>query len=204
MDYSAKYLFQNNKINISSDDIYYFINYFQWNKVKDLPKDDQKRLNCIRILNFKKGDRECYAYFAKCLKAHLPDLGNGEWLICSIPGHDQIHASPNNMDNFIKYVTLPNNIHPVIGLIIRSKAMLEKHGSNYGLRTVEKDLDSFKIGNTRDIKQKNIIVLDDITTSGCSLTAAKRFLKSKGANKIVCIALGKTIEDYGGSTDFFF
>lgn len=197
MDYSAKYLSKNDKIDINSDDIYYFLNYYQWNKVKDLPRDNQKRVNSSRILNFKNGERDNFAYFSKCFTSHINDFGNEEWILCSIPGHAQTSASMNHMDYFLKYMYLPNNMFPTVGLIIRGKAMLEKHGENYGSRTVQKDLDSFKIGNTRDIKGKNIIIFDDITTSGCSLVAARQFLKARGANKIVCIALGKTVEDYG-------
>ena len=82
--------------------------------------------------------------------------------------------------------------------------MLEKHGANYGERTVQKDIDSFKIGNTRNIQGQNIIIFDDITTSGCSLVAARQFLKARGAKKVVCIALGKTAEDYGYYDDLPF
>ena len=204
MDYLAKYLSANDKIDINSSDLYYFVNYYQWNKVKDLPKTDRKYLNTTRILNFKKGYKDCYGYFAKCFISHIKDFGNEEWILCSVPGHAQTSASPNHMDNFFKYLYLPNNMHPTIGLIIRGKVMLEKHGANYGKRTVQKDIDSFKIGNARNIQGQNIIIFDDITTSGCSLVASRQFLMDRGAKKVVCIALGKTVEDYDYYEDFLF
>ena len=74
--------------------------------------------------------------------------------------------------------------------------MEEKHGLSYGERTPQKDYDSFKLRNNFDIKGKNIIIFDDITTSGSSLVAARRFLKDNGANIVVCIALGKTVDYY--------
>ncbi len=39
------------------------------------------------------------------------------------------------------------------------------------------------------IKDKNIILLDDVTTSGATFTEAKRALKQAGARKILCVAV---------------
>ena len=205
MDYPTKYLANNEKININSQEIYYFVNYYPKAKVEKFSDTDKRKNYSKLIWNLKNGNMESYPYFRSCILAHIENLGNEEWIVCSIPGHDQTSAKSNHMDLFLKKIFWPQNIHPVSGLIIRNKAMLEKHGTNYGSRTVEKDLDSYKIGNTRNIKGQNIIIFDDIVTSGCSLIAARRFLIKQGAKRVVLVALGKTVEDgYGRNLDWLF
>ena len=193
MDYPTKYLGKNDKIDVSSRDIYYFSNYYQSSKVETMSPTDKRRESTERIWKLKRRDRDAYPFFAKCVSAHVKDLGNEEWLACTIPGHDQIYASENPMDTFLKYVYLPGNIHPVIGLIIRKEAMPKKHGETYGDRTPDKDYESYKIGNTRNIKGQNIIIFDDIVTSGSSLIAARRFLEKNGAKRVAMFAIGKTV-----------
>ena len=70
--------------------------------------------------------------------------------------------------------------------------MKAKHSSDYGERNLEKDLQSYKIGINYNVRGKNVIVLDDITTSGYTFMAAHKFLTELGAKKVVCIAFGKT------------
>lgn len=199
MEYPTKYLTKGTKIDINDErTIYYFTNYYQLDKVKDLPTDNPKRQCSERLYSLaKKGYQDYYAYFASCIMSHFRDFDGYDWSVCTVPGHAQTQKISNNMDKFLSRVCFPQNIKPVVGTIIRIKEMPKKHGSDYGPRTVEKDLDSFT-GDTRNIIDRNFIIFDDITTSGSSLEAARKFLKRRGANKVVCIALGKTVDDYYG------
>ena len=47
----------------------------------------------------------------------------------------------------------------------------------------------FAIKNKEKIKNKNIILLDDVTTTGATLREAKKVLRRYGAKKIICITL---------------
>ena len=207
MEYPTKRLAKDVVADVNDDKvIYYFTNYYQWEKVKDLPEDDPKRLCSERIYSVsKRGFRTYYGYFVKCIMPHFKDFDGSDWLVCTVPGHAQTQKTSNNMDLFLSNVYFPKNIKPVVGTIVRNKVMPEKHGKEYGSRTVEKDLDTFT-GDTRNIIDRNFIIFDDITTSGSSLEAARRFLKRRGANKVVCIALGKTVEDgyYGRDISYLF
>ena len=204
MEFDARYLSKDTKIDINANCIYYFYSYRKWADVKDLPKTDSKRINAARILNFKNGSNDDYGWFKKCISNHLSEFAGDKWLVCSIPGHDQTLPIANHMDKFLEYCKFPNNMFVVPCLLTRSKEMPQKHGDSYGERTIQKDLDSFKLRNGYDLKGKNIIIFDDITTSGCSLMAARKYFRNFGANKVVCIALGKTVDNYGGNLDWLF
>ena len=49
--------------------------------------------------------------------------------------------------------------------------------------------DCFEAKNPADIKRRNIIILDDITTTGATLSEAKKTLRVAGANQIFCVTL---------------
>ena len=61
-----------------------------------------------------------------------------------------------------------------------------------GNRDYAKELASLGITNTELIKGRTILLLDDVTTEGTSLKAAKELLLSHGAKQVIPFALGKT------------
>lgn len=48
---------------------------------------------------------------------------------------------------------------------------------------------SFVVKNPEKIKNKNIILIDDVTTTGATLREAKKILKQAGAKKIIAFAI---------------
>jgi len=49
--------------------------------------------------------------------------------------------------------------------------------------------DSFSVKNPEIIKNKNIILIDDVLTTGATLTEAKKILKSFGAKKVIAFTV---------------
>jgi len=50
---------------------------------------------------------------------------------------------------------------------------------------------AFEVKNAEIIKNKNIILIDDITTTGATLNEAKRILKAAGAKKVIGLVVAK-------------
>ena len=45
-----------------------------------------------------------------------------------------------------------------------------------------------------DIKGRTVVIIDDVVTTGASLSACARAIKSLGAKKIICLSVTKTFE----------
>ena len=52
-------------------------------------------------------------------------------------------------------------------------------------------IDCFKIKNSESIKGKNIILIDDVFTSGATITEAAKILKQNGCRKIIALVIAK-------------
>ena len=53
-------------------------------------------------------------------------------------------------------------------------------------------MDSFYIGSKQELIGKNILIIDDVITSGATLDACARVLKEGGANKVFCATFAST------------
>ena len=195
MKFKTQYLTKEAVITYNKEIVYYLLTYRKLIDVLNLPDDDIRKINTLRIISFKNGETTYHEYFKRCIYNHLDLFTYGDWILISIPSHDQLTIDKNNMDLFLSRLNLPNNIHYVQGLLIRKEPQLPKHLGEYGERNISKDINSYKLGTTLDIRNKNIIVIDDIVTSGCSLIGAKRYLQMCGANIVITIAIGKRVYD---------
>ncbi len=72
---------------------------------------------------------------------------------------------------------------------------IKETGSQVEIKDREKRLKNlegaFKIRNAEIIKNKKIILIDDITTTGATLSEAKKVLKQAGAKKVIGLAVAK-------------
>ena len=64
--------------------------------------------------------------------------------------------------------------------------------SQGGNRNIDVHLNSIQVVNSYLIQNKNVLLLDDVTTTGNSLNACRKLLREAGAKKILCLALAKT------------
>lgn len=62
-----------------------------------------------------------------------------------------------------------------------------------GPRSIEVHLGSIRVDNAELIKDREVLLLDDVSTSGSSLEACRRLLLEAGAAAVKCAVLGKTV-----------
>ena len=69
------------------------------------------------------------------------------------------------------------------------------------MRDLQEEIRSLTVRNENIIKDQQVLLMDDITTTGTSLKAEKYALEQSGAKIVALLALGKTIKTQtnGGS-----
>lgn len=148
-----------------------------------------------KILSFKGGDERAIDFFATEMIAamdvyyagHMDYLSN--MLVCIMPSHEKGKYSPG-LVTLARRISGKYGMKCTIFLIQRTKTHERK--SQGGNRDIDVMLDSLSINPAIDIKGKNILVLDDVTTSGNSINAVRKLLKDNGAGQIIPQTLGRT------------
>lgn len=68
--------------------------------------------------------------------------------------------------------------------------------ANGGPRSADLEKETIEAINVHEFRGKNILLFDDVTTTGTSLKSCKEILKENGAKGVACFALGKTVNHY--------
>ena len=118
-----------------------------------------------------------------------PNIENA--VLCLVPGHSKNSFNPN-MKEIIANLCEILGIENGSKILSRFKEVSEAHKTKGIVRNKDTHLESIRITDSKLISGKNIILLDDVTTSGSSLLACKEILMRNGATKVDCVALGKT------------
>lgn len=150
---------------------------------RNIVHDDYSKL----IIKLKNQDINAIFYFT----AQLRDLlnYNEEYVICVIPSSKKGLAD-SGIRTIAKRLCKP----PVIDgtdVIIRNRTVESNHTANQK-RNLELELSTLTIVNEDIIKDKQILLLDDVATRGISLDAGRQKLKEVGAVLVAAIALGHT------------
>jgi hypoxanthine phosphoribosyltransferase len=134
--------------------------------------------------------------FADCISSNLQGDFDG---IVVVPPHQ------NGKDNsgiriLAQKVVDKMKLIDATSCLIRHKTI--NRLSTGGNRSPETHLQSIKVVNQEVIKGKNLLLLDDVSTTGNSLNACQKLLESAGAKSVKCLVLGKTTR-YEEDLDFF-
>lgn len=136
------------------------------------------------ILALKSHQPQAIEYFTKLLKKVLPNSLS----LCAVPGHD-----PGNPDTglikCLKEILRESAFDSEISNLYR-KYRVPK--SAYGLKDKEKTLKSVGLRVPDNVKNKNIILVDDVVTTGNTMSSCRDILKNAGARKVFCMALSRT------------
>jgi ComF family protein len=133
-----------------------------------------------------------FLYYEKALKPVInPDEKN--WLIAYIP----LHRKRKRWRGFNQAEILAKRFSQKTGLPL-IKALVRKTFKTPQMEIANKKLrfenvrNSFQIITREKIKNKNLILIDDIAASGATLIEAARILKKSGSRKIFGLVLARS------------
>lgn len=140
------------------------------------------------IRDLKNGDSLAIKNFFDCIHSNL--AANDFDCILVVPPH---HSCNNKSGIKLLAQKLAN-----VKDLIDATSCLIRHTtidrlSTGGNRNLENHLQSIKILNQEVIQGKDVLLFDDISTTGNSLKACKKLLKDAGVKTVKCFVLGKTI-----------
>ena len=186
------------------DGIIYYITKYYKKAIKEEHQGEKKYLDNYNafIDGIKHRNYHRYSESAKfhIFIANFLKRFNGEWYICTAPGHEKSDNRSNGVYNILKNYVYLRKIFVLDNQILYRKSSVVKRTSIKGSRDeyYDEDIKTIGIGEHFNPKGKKIIIFDDITTSGGTLLACKQVLKDAGAESVICCAIGKTeSENYG-------
>lgn len=169
------------------------LNNMRWHLIKYYPYwlpdgtvNPEFRANgCGRILDLKQNQVSAINYFYQIIDGYL-DKG---FPICVVPSSDKekIRTGVRELAGKLSANGRIDATNCLVRIYTIPKA------ATGGPRNKQVHLNSIKVVNTSLIKGKDVLLLDDITTSGSSLYACEELLLNAGANRVVKLALGQTV-----------
>ena len=129
-------------------------------------------------------------YIAKCLACFMRDraesvISDKIDYVCYVPvtNDRRQERGYNQSEEIAKEFSRLTNIKLYQNLFIKIKETVDQTRLNREERT--KNLkDAFFIQDNADVKNKNLIIIDDVITTGATLNALAKILKKKGANVV--------------------
>lgn len=147
----------------------------EWNK----PTDG-------KILDVKEGKERGINHFTPLLE---DILSRNDYVICVIPSHE-VGTKPSGIRSIAERLC----IHPVIdGTKVLYRIIEVPKKTDGGNRDFDLEYRSLEVQNEKLIRNKQVLLLDDVSTSGVSLNAGKKVLEEAGADLVFQFALGKTV-----------
>lgn len=147
------------------------------------------------ILDVKNNKEPAIQYFTERLYSILSH--DTEYVICVMPNHKKGRCTSGMISIAKRLCKSP--IIDGTDFIVRKNTIPEKH--KRGFRepdplTLIQEIESLVIENADIIKGKQVLLLDDVATTGTSLKAGRYKLKEAGADLVAAIVLGHTHKGY--------
>ena len=137
-----------------------------------------------RILDLKRQDRDAMNYYYKALSKIIPQ----DSYVCNVP------PSRKNDVSGLMRILLEMDRRGKIQYCecLRRKEDREKKAYG-GSRNIETDLATISFVDKYNVKKKNIILVDDVCTTGASLAACKKILLDNKVKSVDCFVLAQTV-----------
>lgn len=149
------------------------------------PKSSGKHDQYSRmILDFKKGRPDSVRHFEEQLRAEIPDFCT----LVVFPGHDPAHpVCP--LHGVVERICCDNPTLRDASRSLRRTHYRQK--SAYG-NHFESHLHTLGVFQKERIVSQNVLLLDDVSTTGNSIAAGRQLLLEAGASSVSALTLAKT------------
>ncbi len=139
-----------------------------------------------RIFDFKENSQKVVEAFA----AIIDPLLASDFSVCVVPSHEAMKTT-GPLYNLARILCAKNNRVNATGCLVRNKTIQKlSHGGN---RDISTHLNSIIPMQTTLISGKRVLLLDDVSTTGNSLTACRTILVRAGAAGVWSLALAQTV-----------
>jgi predicted amidophosphoribosyltransferase len=128
-------------------------------------------------------------FFFLITQCYLSGLVHQVDWITVYPGHEAGSSNPT-LDKWSSLIQSTLNRQFKRDLLHRHTTASK---SQYGNRAIHEQLSTLRVNPTysEDIGGKSVLVIDDFTTSGMSMEAARQLLYQAGASEVYCVAVAK-------------
>lgn len=183
---------------IQDGDIVYLCEYIPYNR--DPENTDKRSMDFV--LSFKK--KEDVAISLAC-DMIVPNLGK-DFAIAVVPSskvENNYNSASHQLASIILEKLPKSNITDASRCLYRHTDMPAQHQQS-GKRDPSILLQTLEVHNPENVRGKDVLVLDDLTTSGNSINTASYLLKQAGAQRVVGLVIGKTVQEENLECGFIF
>lgn len=167
-------------------DLFYFIHYIASRNNTDNFDERSK----IFLINFKNGYNDTVQSVFEQLNPHL---NNASFAVCAVPPHNaywQGNDGPHKLARkIVQSISAENKqVIDATDCVVRTKnAKPRKLGDDIEFK------DTLIINNIDKIKDKDILLIDDVYTTGKTIGYIENLLKANGAGKVIKFVVCKTL-----------
>jgi len=156
-----------------------------WISKRDKEKNPDFDSWSAYILEMKRDSKDAIQFFYNKLE---PILGVG-FAISVVPSHDP-RKTLSGLRSLAQRVAANGRIDATSCLVRHTKIPKLSYG---GDRSIDLHIQSIRVINHDLIRDREVLLLDDVSTTGNSLKACRKLLLESGAKEVQCMALGITV-----------
>lgn len=143
-----------------------------------------------QILNLKKSRGEAIRFFKNQVVNYIENYCSYDIsIITYVPSHQAYKQSKSGIAMVAEMVAVQCNL---LFLDCLERVRTIDKLSYGGCRNKEVHINSIQVRNPELIYNKNILVIDDVSTTGNSLKACAILLNNAGVNNVYCLSLAQT------------
>lgn len=169
-----------------SNEIYFLDYYHPYRDYNGQPNPAFNSFSGL-VLDLKENKHNSIRHFAEALR-DIFDRRHSNFTICTVPSHDPA----TNHSGIISVAQQLLNKFRIdgTGCLVRTRPINKL--ATGGVRSVNVHLQSIMLKNKHLITRQNVVILDDVTTSGNSLLACKKIIEGANPISVIMFSIAKT------------